>query len=303
LQGARFDPAAKVALITGGGTGIGRGIALALARRGAHLALVGRRTAPLLATAAEVAALGVRALPIPLDITDAAARADLQPAIRTELGGLDILVHNAGVLAGGPLAERTAAEIDRALATNLTAAIDLTRLAQADLVRRRGALIFVGSAMAFVPMPHAALYAASKSGLHGFAQAIRYELEPAGVRVLAAYPPGTDTDLVGGAAFSTQRRRGAEASAQQSLHHSQFTIHNSPLPAHGTPGKTQRRLPSSPAYRLEDPDRAGERIVAALVAGRRTLVWGGERWLIGLHRLAPWLVESALMRLRGRFVW
>ena len=48
---------------------------------------------------------------------------------------------------------------------------------------------------------------------------------------------------------------------------------------------------------------AGERIVAALVAGRRTLVWGGERWLIGLHRVAPWLAEGALMRLRGWFVW
>jgi short-subunit dehydrogenase len=217
---------------------------------------------PLLSTATESAALGVRALPIPLDITDAAARANLLPAIRAQCGGLDILVHNAGILAGGPLAKQSGVAIGQVMQTNLTAAIDLTRLAQDDLIQRRGALVFVGSALAFVPMPNATLYAASKAGLHGFAQAIRYELEPAKVRVMAAYPPGTDTAMV-----------------------------------------ANRRIPSLPAYRLEDPDRAGERIVAALVAGRRTVVWGGERWLIGLHKLAPRLVERALSVTRGWFVW
>ena len=286
MRGLRFDPAGKVALITGGGTGIGRGVALALARRGAHLVLVGRRMEPLLATAAEAAALGVRALPIPLDITGAAARAGLLPAIRAEFGGLDVLVHSAGVLAGGPLVARSVADIERTIATNLTAAIDLTRLAQEELVQRRGALVLVGSAMAFVPMPNATLYAASKAGLHGFAQAIRYELEPVGVRVLAAYPPGTATELLNDAATAlTQRRRDAELRRENSSYSS-----------------LTRRI-SVLAYRLEDPERTGERIVAALVAGRRTLVWGGERWLIGLHRVAPWLVEGALMRLRRRFVW
>jgi short-subunit dehydrogenase len=272
-------------LITGGGTGIGRGVALALARRGAHLVLVGRRAEPLLSTAAEVAALGVHALPIPLDITDAVARSRLLPAIRAEYGGLDVLVHNAGVLAGGPLSDQTGADVERVVATNLTAAIDLTRLAREELIRRRGALVFVGSAMAFVPMPNAPLYAASKAGLHGFAQAIRYELEPAGVRVLAVYPPGTATDLVDDAVFSTQRRRDAEMRRENARD-----------------GSIARRL-AARAYRLEEPERAGERIVAALVEGRRTLVWGGERWLIGLHRAAPWLVEGALMRLRRWFVW
>ena len=287
MRGARFDPAGKVALITGGGTGIGRGIALALARRGAHLVIVGRRMAPLLATAADVLALGGRALPIPLDITDAAARRLLLPAIRAEFGGLDILVHNAGVLAGGPLAERSSVEIDQVMQTNLTAAIDLTRLAQQELMQRRGALVFVGSAMAFVPMPNATLYAASKAGLHGFAQAIRYELEPAGVRVLTAYPPGTETALLRNAecgmgnAECGMRSNGGAATVMLG-------------------GRAMR---NSRGYPLENPERAGERIVVALVAGRRTLVWGGERWLIGLYRMAPWLVEGALMRLRRRFVW
>ena len=273
-----FDLSGKIALITGGGTGIGRGIALALARRGAHVVLVGRRPDPLLATAAEAAALGVQALPIPLDIGDAATRRQLLPAIRAEFGGLDILVHNAGVLAGGPLAERSAAEIDQVLQTNLTAAIDLTRLAQDELMQRRGALVFVGSAMAFVPMPNATLYAASKAGLHGFAQAIRYELEPAGVRVLAAYPPGTETALVRNAECG-MRNGGAAVSLRS------------------------RAMKNLRGYPLEDPVRAGERIVVALVKGRRTLFWGGERWLIRFHGLAPRLVERALTITRGWFVW
>lgn len=276
MRRTKYDPAGKIALVTGGGGGIGRGIALALARRGAHVVVVGRGGEALLATAATIMALGVRGLPIPMDITDPAARPRLIAAVKAELGGLDVLVHSAGVLNGGPLAARTAMDVECTIATNLTAAIDLTRLAQPELEHRRGALVCVGSAMAFVPMPNATLYAASKAGLHGFVQACRYELEPAGVRVLAAYPPGTDTALLAGVSQRASQDRSAL-------------------------GRLGRAV--LPAYRLHDPAAVGEHIVASLVAGRRTLLWGGERWLVALHKVAPGLVERALRQARGRFAW
>ena len=190
--------AGQVALITGGGTGIGRGVVLALARRGVDVALVGRRAAALQATAAEAMTCGVRALVLPADITDAAARQTVMACSSDALGPIDLLVNNAGVLAGGSLADQTAASIETAVATNLAAAIDLTRLALPQLAATRGAVILVGSTMSHVPMPYATLYAATKAGLRAFGEALRYELTPLGVQVLTACPPATRTAMLAG---------------------------------------------------------------------------------------------------------
>jgi short-subunit dehydrogenase len=252
----------RTALITGGGSGIGRGIALALARRDVDVALVARRPAPLEAVAHEAAALGVRSVALPADLADGDERAILLPRARSALGPIDILVHSAGVLAGGDLATLAPDEIERAVAVNLLAPIALTRLALPDLAARRGALVLVASTTSLVPLPSAAVYAATKAGLSAFGAALRYELEPLGVRLLVAYPPSADTAMVRGMADAA-----------------------------GMPG-----------YHLAPPALVGERIVAALAAGRRELLWGaGERTLVLAYRLAPWLIRLILRTQRRRF--
>ena len=185
----------RVALVTGGGSGIGRGIALALARRGVHLALVGRRVAPLAAVAAEAAALGVYAVPMAVDITGPMAGQTVVAATCATFGRLDILVNNAGVLAGGALRNQTATTVANAVATNLAAPMELTRLALPHLARQQGAVVLVGSTMSHVPMPYATLYSATKAGLAAFGAALRYEAAGLGVHVLTVYPPGTATAL------------------------------------------------------------------------------------------------------------
>jgi short-subunit dehydrogenase len=250
------------ALITGGGTGIGRGIALALARRGVDLALVGRRAAPLQRVAAEAMAAGSRALVLPADITDATARRTVVACASAALGRLQLLINNAGVLAGGSLASQSAAGIEAAIATNLTAAMDLTRLALPDLVHTEGAVVLVGSTMSFVPMPYAALYSASKSGLAAMGEALRFELAPLGVRLLAVYPPATRTAMIEGMSDAAGVGRTFQA----------------------------------------DAEAVGERIVRDLELDRQRDLWGpGERLLVSLHRIAPRLVRWGLATQRHRF--
>lgn len=252
----------RTALVTGGGTGIGRGIALALARRGAQVALVGRRHEPLETLAGEIARQGGRALALPADLTQAAERSNVRARIHTELGPLDLLVNNAGVLAGGELAALAPAEIEAALALNLAVPMLLVQQWLPDLARRRGAVILVGSSMSFVPLPAASVYSASKAGLRAFGHALRYELHGRGVRVLTVYPPGTATAMT-----ETMAR-------------------NSPW-----------RVP------LADPLAVGERIVRALLDGRREVQWGaGERLLAAVYHVAPRLVEALLARQHALFV-
>lgn len=252
----------QIALITGGGTGIGRGIALALARRGLHLALVGRRAAPLQEVAAEAMALGSQVLVLPADLTVAAARHTVYACTQDALGPVHLLVNNAGLLAGGALATQHPNAVEQVVATNLTAALELTRFALPDLAATQGAVVLVGSTMSYVPMPYASLYAATKAGLAAFGEALRYEVAPWGVQVLVVAPPATKTAML--------QERAARAGF--------------------------RGLP------LADPAAVGARIVQALEAGQQEAVWGaGERLLVRLHRLAPGLVRWGLGKAAGRF--
>src|SRR5262245_33923535 len=93
----------RTALVTGGGSGIGRGIALALARRGVRVALVGRRQEPLDAVAQEIAGISGHAAAFPADLTQAGQRTHLRERIHASLGPIDLLVNNAGVLTSGEL--------------------------------------------------------------------------------------------------------------------------------------------------------------------------------------------------------
>lgn len=253
---------ANVALVTGGGTGLGRAIAIALAHRGLHIMLNGRRPEPLADVAALIQRQGGSATSCPGDIADALVRERLIECAHTQAGPLTIVVHCAGQLAPGSLLVQNATDIQTTIATHLTAAIDLTRLALPQLIAMRGHIVLIGSTMSYVPMPYAALYAAAKAGLRGFAEALRYEAEPLGIHVLAVYPPALDTAMLEG------------------------------MPARA----------GLPWLRLASPEAAAAKIVRAIDADRAEIIWGPtEQLLIGLQRLAPRFVHRLLASQRRRF--
>lgn len=186
-------------VVTGAGSGIGRGLAVELGRRGADLLLVGRRSAALEESAAMVRAVGGHARMLPLDITAPGAP---QQVITTaaEHGPLELLVNNAGNVRAGQLDDIPEGDIQAMIDLNLTAPILLTRLALPYLRQAspdRGALLLnVSSGIALTGLPFYTVYAATKSGLARFGEALRRELHETPVHVATAYPGATDTDMM-----------------------------------------------------------------------------------------------------------
>lgn len=184
----------RVALITGGGTGIGRAVAEAFAGAGARVAIAGRREAPLRETAA---ALGgdERALAIPGDVTDESDRPRLVAETVRAFGALDVLVNNAGAVATGQLAELSGETWRRLLDVNVTAPLLLVREALPELRRRGGgAVINVATGAAVQPVAGFGAYGATKAALVHASKVLARELGP-DVRVNVISPGGVDTEI------------------------------------------------------------------------------------------------------------
>jgi NAD(P)-dependent dehydrogenase (short-subunit alcohol dehydrogenase family) len=195
---ARLD--GKRALVTGGSRGIGAAIALRLAREGADVAITYERSAERAgAVVAEMESLGRRALAIAADSADAAAVRAAVDRTAAELGGLDVLINNAGIFQAGSFEELALADIDRTLAVNLRAAI----LAAQAAARHMGAgggeggrIISIGSSLAErVPEAGITLYALSKAALIGFTKGLARDLGPRGITVNIVHPGSTNTDM------------------------------------------------------------------------------------------------------------
>jgi 2-deoxy-D-gluconate 3-dehydrogenase len=152
---ASFDLRGRVAIVTGGNGGIGRGIAIGFAQAGAAVAILGRNEEKNVRTLAEFGNTGVRAVAVQVDLTD---RAALEPALRsveTELGPVDILVNNAGIvsLSGGILQE-TPESWDEVIETQLNSVFLLSKLVGASMARRRhGKIINIGSMYSYFGGP------------------------------------------------------------------------------------------------------------------------------------------------------
>jgi NAD(P)-dependent dehydrogenase (short-subunit alcohol dehydrogenase family) len=161
----------KVAIVTGGGSGIGRAVALALAREGFSVVVAGRRREALETTVAEGAKLGADLLAVPADVTDPAAVSVLFARTREVFGRLDLLFNNAGVGAPAvPLEELTYEQWRAVVDTNLTGAFLCTQEAfkiMKSQVPRGGRIINNGSISAHAPRPDSAPYTASKHGITG----------------------------------------------------------------------------------------------------------------------------------------
>ncbi|MGO8918455.1 MAG: SDR family NAD(P)-dependent oxidoreductase [Stellaceae bacterium] len=183
----------KTALITGGGSGIGRALAIEASRRGMILALVGRRAERLQETRACLTS-AADCLIMPGDVTSSAARRAIRDRVAGEWGCLHVLVNNAGIVAAGPLTQTQDADLDRLLATNVLAPIALTRemvpLLQAGSPAR---VVNMGSMLGDIALPLFAAYSASKFGLRGLSNALRRELKSLGIGVTYAAPRGART--------------------------------------------------------------------------------------------------------------
>ena len=183
----------KVAVITGGGTGIGQAIARRFAAEGCKVVVAGRRKEPLDKVAK---AIGGRA--IPTDVTDEASVRALFKACDKAYGRLDVLVANAGI--AGPIApaeKLNMEEFDEAVAINIRGTILCIKYAVPLLKRRRGgSIITMSSKMGFVGYPNRSTYTATKFAINGMTLACAQELGPLGIRVNSLCPGHVSGDLM-----------------------------------------------------------------------------------------------------------
>ncbi|HJZ64676.1 MAG TPA: SDR family NAD(P)-dependent oxidoreductase [Candidatus Acidoferrum sp.] len=189
--------AGKVSLITGGGTGIGRGTALAFAREGAKVAVAGRRLKKLQEVVNEIKATGGEAIAVACDVTRAA---DAQNAVRNAVetfGKLDVLVNNAGVLSVSTIEEIPEDEWDRLIDANLKGPFLMCRAALPEFRKvGGGAIVNVGSVLGLVAMKKRAAYCASKGGVTLLTKAIAIDHGHENIRANCICPSIVETDLV-----------------------------------------------------------------------------------------------------------
>ncbi len=186
----------RVSLVTGASRGIGRAIALHLAEAGSDLALVARGREGLDETASACAALGVRAHIAPLDIADSTAVHEGVATILKEMGRLDHLVNNAGVVGDGLLLRMKREQWDRVIQVNLGGAFDMTRAVLPAMVRARyGRIVNISSVVALMGNPGQSNYCAAKAGLIGLTKSLAREVASRQITVNAVAPGFIATDM------------------------------------------------------------------------------------------------------------
>jgi NAD(P)-dependent dehydrogenase (short-subunit alcohol dehydrogenase family) len=192
-----FDLTGRVALVTGGGTGIGKAIATLLAQRGADIVIAARRVEALEATAAQISAeTGRRVEYLSADVTDAEAAQALVDAVVERLGRLDILVNNAGKSSFSAFSKMPAAMWDKDIALNLNAAFYCAHAAFPHLkASGNGAVVNISSQAGISGTAGCGAYSAAKAGLQMFTRVAATEWGGAGVRVNCVAPGMIATEL------------------------------------------------------------------------------------------------------------
>jgi len=246
-------------LLTGAGSGIGRSLALALAARGARLVLVGRHAGRLDATVRAIIASGGDACAIVHDLGDPGGHCSLADATAARLGGIDLLVNNAGISAFGEFAAESLSTIDDLVKTNVIAPMLLTRaVLPGMLAAGRGRIVNVGSILGSIGFPHFAAYSASKFALRGFSEALRRELRDTGIGVTYAAPRTTRTAINPDLLYELSATGGTA---------------------------------------VDEPDDVAALIVDAIAAGRDELYIGWpEKLAVRLNALLPRLIGRAIAK-------
>jgi 3-oxoacyl-[acyl-carrier protein] reductase len=185
-----------VVLVTGAGRGIGRATAIAFAREGANVALMGRTKKPLTETQKEIAKLGVASLVLPGDVSEEGPVARSVSAVEQRLGPIDVLVNNAGIFAGGPIERFDTLVFDRILAVNLRGPFLMSRAVIPGMKSRKsGHIVNISSTAGRRGFAGGGPYCASKFGLVGLSQSTLYEVRSFGIRVTCVFPSTVATDL------------------------------------------------------------------------------------------------------------
>ncbi|MEZ2444088.1 3-oxoacyl-[acyl-carrier protein] reductase [Chitinophaga sp. W3I9] len=186
----------KKALITGGGKGIGRALAVALAQEGVDIALLGRSAGSLEAVAKEISSIGVKAAYATADVSDLLAVNEAVAQLTKELGEPDILINNAGIAAFGNFMELEPAQWEQIIRVNLLGVYYVTRAVLPGMIERKtGDIINISSTAGQRGAPLTSAYSASKFGLLGLTESLMLEVRKHNIRVSALTPSTIATDM------------------------------------------------------------------------------------------------------------
>jgi 3-oxoacyl-[acyl-carrier protein] reductase len=198
----------KKCVVTGGGRGIGRGIALAFAQEGADVAVIDRLGDNAERVAAELTALGARAFAFGADVSDESSVTKALTDAESQLGRIDVLMNNAGINTHVKLIDMTVATWDEMIEVNLRSVFLCTRTVLPGMIERRwGRIISTSSQLAHKGGPELTHYAAAKAGVLGFTRSLAYEVAPYNITVNAICPGPINTDMsrVGSAEWKAQK--------------------------------------------------------------------------------------------------
>ena len=189
----------KVALVTGGGRGLGRAMANALAQAGADVVVVARREADLKETVAQVEAHGRRGVTVPGDVVDPTTAARAVDACLAAFGRVDVLVNNAGVYHMQPIEETDLDDWRHVLDVNLVGTFLFCKAVGSHFkAQRSGKVVNIASVLGTFGVGEATAYCAAKAGLMGFTRSLAVEWGPLGIQVNAIAPGLFDTDMSAG---------------------------------------------------------------------------------------------------------
>lgn len=250
--------AGKHALVTGGGSGVGKAIALELAEAGVEVTICGRRQIALDA----VAATHDRIHTIAADVTNEASMAKLYETAEAARGSLDIIVANAGMAGSAPAYKTSLADWQKTIDVNLTGAFLTVRPALDGMTRRKaGRIVFVASVAGLKGYGYVAPYVAAKHGVVGLMRALSVELVKTGVTVNAVCPSFVETDMLEESISRIVEKTGrSEAEARASL------------------------MAANPQGRFVQPEEIAASVLwlcsdaAASITGQAISVSGGETW-------------------------